>query len=300
MRLRVLVSFHYHRDTDLDALVADLGGDVDLFADSGAYSAWSTGAQIDVEDYTAWLHRWGHLLSTRANLDVIGDPTGTARNQEILTGHGLDVLPVFHTGEPFVILEQLCEAHPYVALGGLVPYLAAGRANSNRSQLMAWMVKAHLTARKRGAVLHGFGCTGSLFARDLPFYSLDSSSYVFGRKMGLAYLWDEKHMVMRSVHIRDQAHVRRRAHLFRAHGLEPGLLLHPEFMRPDTDHFDEDRIEIVTAGIRAYRMMERTLSARHTVASPNGTDIGTKIYFVNTDTSHVDVEPLRRAAREEN
>jgi hypothetical protein len=80
MRLRLLVSYHYHRDTDLAALVGELGGDVDLFADSGAYSAATTGATIHLADYAAWLRHWAPLLTVQSALDVIGDHEATAAN----------------------------------------------------------------------------------------------------------------------------------------------------------------------------------------------------------------------------
>jgi hypothetical protein len=291
MSIRVLVSFHFHRDTDLDELVNTLGGDVDLFADSGAYSAFSAGAAISVQDYAQWLRTWAHLFTARSNLDVIGDPDASAAHHRTLTEAGLSVIPVFHLGEPFTVLEDMCEHHGYVALGGLVPYLAGDK---HRTPLLAWLVKAHMIARKRGAVLHGFGLTSAQLIKDLPFYSLDSSSYTFGRRFGLAYLWDAPALSMRSILFRNQADVRRYAHLFRLHGIEPGTILDPEYMRPGTDHFDRDRIELVAASVRAYQLMEATLTARHRVTAPAGLhDPGTKIYLVLTSLTPVNLDPLR-------
>lgn len=291
MTLRVLVSFHFHRDTDLDELVNTLGGDVDLFADSGAYSAFSAGAEININDYSAWLLRWQHLFTVASNLDVIGDPLASSRNHRQLNADGHDVFPVFHLGEPFRLLEGMCESYKLVALGGLVPYLAGDK---HRSALMAWLIKAHMIARKRGAVLHGFGLTSAQLIKDLPFYSLDSSSYTFGRRFGLAYLWDAKALSMRSILFRNQADVRRYAHLFRLHGIEPGTILDPEYMRPGTDHFDRDRVELVAASVRAYQLMEQTLTARHRVAAPAGLHgPGTKIYLVLTSLTPVNLDPLR-------
>src|SRR5882724_3080859 len=203
MSIRVLVSYHYHRDTDLDQFAARLGGDVDLFADSGAYSAYASGAVIDINEYISWLDRWGHLFTVASNLDVIGDAVVGAQNLSTLSLAGHDVIPVFHLGEPFDLLRDMCERHPYVALGGMVPYLASGSGNSNRAQIMRWMVVAHIIARKTGTMLHAFGCTGSLFLRDLPFYSADSSSYMFARKRCLIYLWDPRDRVIRSFHFRE-------------------------------------------------------------------------------------------------
>lgn len=308
MSVRVLVSYHYHRDTDLDGLVARLGGDVDLFADSGAYSAYASGAVIDLDAYSAWLNRWGHLFTVASNLDVIGDPLASARNHRQLNADGHEVFPVFHLGEPFRLLEGMCESYKFVALGGLVPYLASGSGNSNRAQIMRWMVRAHLIAKKTGTVLHAFGCTGSLFLRDLPFYSADSSSYMFARKRCLIYLWDPRDRVIRSFHFREQKLVRRHAHLLRRYGMEPGRVLHPDFMVNGTNHFDEDRVEVTAVCLRSYVAMEESLRARHSVPPPfdetspivarASAVTGTKIYFVNINDAYVDMEPLIRVARE--
>lgn len=304
MTIRVLVSYHFHRDTDLDELVARFGGDVDLFADSGAYSAYSTGAVIDRAAYAEWLGRWDHLLSVKSNLDVIGDPVGGADNLAYLTAQGHEVMPVFHIGEPFDVLRQQCDTSPYVALGGMVPYLAFGAANRNRPQVMRWMIKAHLVAQKTGTVLHGFGCTGSLFLRDLPFYSVDSSSYMFPRKRCLMYMWDESKMTLRSFHFRDIASVRRYAHVLTKYGIEPGRVSDPGFMVSGTENFDEDRVDITAVAMRSFMAMERFLRARHNVATPlsgcSGLSAvtGTKVYFVNINTTYVDIEPIARVARE--
>lgn len=279
MTVRVLVSYHYHRDTDLAALVAELGGDVDLFADSGAYSAATTGAAISLPDYAAWLRQWAPLLTVQAALDVIGDHEATARNVDRLRDAGCDPLPVFHVGEPWPVLEALCATNRYIALGGMA-LLAVGQAKQR--PLMAWLVRCFRTAVPYGTVFHGFGMTSPALIRSLPFYSVDSSSYLMGRRFGLAYLWDDPAGKIRSVFFRNPAEVRPYADLLRRHGLDPARTIAPDYLRAGTPGFTRERAELGAASARAYQFMERHLTARHRVPAPplpRADTEGTKVYL---------------------
>jgi hypothetical protein len=296
--MRVLVSYHYHRDTDLAQLVDDLGGDVDLFADSGAYSAATTGATIKLTDYAAWLKQWAPLWSVQSNLDVIGDHQGTAANLARLQDAGCDPLPVFHTGEPWRVLERLCAEHPYVALGGLALHAVGG---AKQNVLMKWLVKAFLIAREHGTVFHGFGLTSPNLIRTLPFYSVDSSSYTMGQRFGLVYLWDARNLKMHSVFFRNPTEVRPRADLFRRHGLPASRVLEPGFMRSGTPTHHDDRTALTGSSARAYGFMEQSLTARHRVAAPplpRHADAGTKVYLALAGTHRSDMDPLRLLAKE--
>lgn len=298
MTLRVLVSYHYHRDTDLAHLVDEIGGDVDLFADSGAYSAATTGATIKLADYAAWLKQWAPLWTVRSNLDVIGDHAGTAANLARLQDAGVDPLPVFHTGEPWRVLERLCEQHRYVALGGLALHAVGG---AKQNVLMKWLVKAFLIAREHGTVFHGFGLTSPSLINSLPFYSVDSSSYTMGQRFGLVYLWDSRNLKMHSVFFRNPTEVRPRADLFRRHGLPAARVMDPGFMRSGTDTHHADRAALTGASARAYGFLEESLTARHRVDAPSlprHADTGTKVYLALAGTNRSDMDPLRLLVKE--
>jgi hypothetical protein len=293
MRVRLLVSYHYHRNSDLAELVDTLGGDVDLFADSGAYSAATTGATIRLADYSAWLDDWRPLWTVRAGLDVIGDHEATARNTEALRAAGADVMPVFHVGEPWHVLEAMCAANPYVALGGMALHAVGG---SKQTQLMRWLVRCFQIAAEHGTRFHGFGLTSAKLLVNLPFYSVDSSSYTLGQRWGLVYLWDAPALKMRSIFFRSLAEVRPTADLFTRHGLDPARVWQPEFMRAGTRQGAADRHAITAASAHAYRFMENDLIRRHRVAAPplpaHDTD-GTKVYLALNGTSSGDLAPLR-------
>lgn len=294
MRLRLLVSFHYHRGTDLAELVDNFGGDVDLFADSGAYSAATTGATIRLADYAAWLRDWAPLWTVRAGLDVIGDHEATARNTGALRAAGADVMPVFHVGEPWSVLEDLCAANRYVALGGMALHAVGA---SKQKPLMRWLVRCFRIAAEHGTRFHGFGMTSAQLVKNLPFYSVDSSSYTFGQRWGLAHLWNAPAWRMESILFRNPDEVRPHADLFRRHGLDPAEVIRPDFLRPDTGRMAEDRIEVTAASARAYRFMEDSLRARHRVdapALPRCADTGTKVYLALSGVGDNVLDPLLR------
>ncbi len=187
MKLRILLSYWYYKDTDLDALFAKYFEEPypDVFADSGAYSAATQGAQITTRDYAAWVKRWRHLFAVYSNLDCIGDPDGTQRNQSELEDMGISPLPVFHVSSKleYARLEQLCNQYPYIALGGMVPYMKTPQ------RLMPHLVKCFKIAAGR-SVFHGFGCTSWTILKALPWYSVDSSSWGSGFRFGQVPVFD--------------------------------------------------------------------------------------------------------------
>lgn len=91
-----------------------------LFVDSGAFSAFTCGVIIDIDDYIDFLKRNEKYIATYATLDVIGDYKGTARNTEYMESKGLHPLPTFHAGSPYEELERLVDKYEggYIALGG--------------------------------------------------------------------------------------------------------------------------------------------------------------------------------------
>jgi hypothetical protein len=51
-----------------------------FIADSGAFSALSLDASIDLATYATWCHTWWDRFCWCASLDVIGDPRGSWQN----------------------------------------------------------------------------------------------------------------------------------------------------------------------------------------------------------------------------
>ncbi len=72
-----------------------------LFLDSGAYSAFRQGVEIDLQAYITFCHEHKDVFEVYAVLDDIRDPRRTWENQQEMERQGLRPLPTYHYGEDF-------------------------------------------------------------------------------------------------------------------------------------------------------------------------------------------------------
>ncbi|GAA0632267.1 hypothetical protein GCM10010174_61610 [Kutzneria viridogrisea] len=285
MTLRLLLSYYSHRNTDITKIITAYRGRCEVFADSGAYSAHTVGARIDLADYAGWLRNWQGLITTASTLDVIGDPAATERNTSRLEGMGLRVLPVFHTGGPWERLEQLCVQYPYVALGGMVPY------RFRVPEVMRWLIRCFQIGRECGTRFHGFGLTRVEMLRRLPFYSVDSSTCAAGSRYGRLVFWDRVRSNLVTVHAGVPAEAHRHAQLITAHGLNPDSVGRPGFavssQRAPAQYAVEQQQMLRIPALALTRMGE-WLASVHKVPAPSGwTATGTVLYLAEGDPRRV-------------
>jgi hypothetical protein len=159
---------------------------VELFLDSGAYSAWSQGKHIDIQEYIQFIKDHKEVIDVYANLDVIGDPAATWNNQMIMEKAGLSPLPVYHHGEDEKWLKRiLARGYNYISLGGMVPI--------STQDLVHWLdnlFKTYLTDEEGMPIVkvHGFGLTSLRLMLRYPWYSVDSTSWVLTGRMGSIFI----------------------------------------------------------------------------------------------------------------
>lgn len=168
-----LESYHYiHSQRHVDRIRAE---NVKVFLDSGAFSAYTQGVQIDIGEYCDYIHSNQDIIMFPSVLDAIGDAEGTWRNQEEMERRGVRPLPCFHYGEPIALLRHYVERYEYITLGGMVPI--------STPQLRLWLddiwtnVLCDATGRPKLKV-HGFGLTSLPLMVRYPWYSVDSSTWV--------------------------------------------------------------------------------------------------------------------------
>lgn len=159
---------------------------VDLFLDSGAFSAWSQKTSINLKDYIQFIKDHKHLIDVYANLDDIHDPEITYKNQIRMEKAGLSPIPVFHYAEDIKWLKKYIDkGHDYIALGGMVPI--------STSRLVPWLddLFSNYLTDKNGMPIckvHGFGLTALRLMIRYPWYSVDSTAWVMVGRMGGIYV----------------------------------------------------------------------------------------------------------------
>jgi len=143
----------------------------EFFIDSGAFSAYTKGVKIDIEEYIEFIKL--KKCKIYAGLDVIGDAEKTKKNILYMKKNGLnEVLPTFHYGEDFKYFEYYLKEFDYIALGGLVKH------KSERIKIKKWFNLCFSYLKKfKNKKIHGFGVTNWEYLCSYPFYSVDSTSW---------------------------------------------------------------------------------------------------------------------------
>ncbi len=194
----ILESYHYiNRQSAVDKIRRD--GEK-VFLDSGAFSAWSKGVEIDMPKYCRYIQENADIIRVEDDaivasvLDSIGDDLGTYKNQKAMEKLGVRPLPCFHFGEDPRYLEYYVANYSYITLGGMV-------AQSTKA-LHMWLDDIwdkYLTdgAGRPKTKVHGFGLTTPVLMKKYPWWSVDSSSWVQVAANG-SILFNEKAMAVSS------------------------------------------------------------------------------------------------------
>jgi len=155
---------------------------IDVFLDSGAFSADSQKTPIDVWEYMAYINENFDYISTYVVLDVIGNAEETWKNQALMESEGLNPLPVYHVEDPIEYLYK-CLEYDYFALGGM----AGGIGHAAR---IAFLDKCfEIICDSKGNLprsrIHGFGIMSPDLITRYPFFSLDTASWVAYTQYGM-------------------------------------------------------------------------------------------------------------------
>lgn len=175
----LLESYHYINKETFVRAIRDRGDHV--FLDSGAFSAFTLGVDINLVGYCDYIKRNEDILAREdmlpiaSVLDGIGDAHLTYENQLAMEREGVHPLPCFHAGEDERYLEWYVDNYDYITLGGMV--------GTSTKMLMVWLdriwKKYLLNENGRAKIkVHGFGITAISVMKRYPWWSCDSSSWI--------------------------------------------------------------------------------------------------------------------------
>lgn len=271
---RVLLSFAYYRDDNLDRLAAALTVDgvrPSFVADSGAFSARTMGWQVEPGAYAGWLLRWWPLFDFAFTLDVIGDPVASRTSHDDLEQRvGARLVPVVHYGGTVDDLAPYrAEGHQLIALGGM-----ALRDRSTAGVRARWLHAMFTWAADHDVVFHGLGIGAYEMMWDWPWYSVDSSSWSQGHRYGSPGLFDPiRNSIVKLDRARGTAHRGRAADILRSRGVDPAHL---------AGDFNRFWAGIVAAD--SYRRAEAHIRARRGPVPWPGRDgmDGLRVYLADT------------------
>jgi hypothetical protein len=178
---RRLFSYYYHRGkTGVEAsedvrATANLG--LDMFLDSGAFTAFTQNVEIPVDHYGAWINENASMFETISCLDAIGKgEKASYDNQKALESLGCKVQPVFHAREdPAWLTKYLDEGYDYIFIGGMVPETTNWLKGWLDDLFDKYLTNPDGTARVK---LHGFGLTDQQLMFRYPWHSIDSTSWL--------------------------------------------------------------------------------------------------------------------------
>jgi len=145
----------------------------DWVMDSGAYSAFNSGKIIYIDQFIEKCQEVmssDPLLTEIFALDVIGDWRAGLKNCEKMWENDVPAIPCFHFGEPEDVLLHIAENYPKIAIGGMV--------GIKREKKLAFIKECF--ARVWPKKIHGFGVGSETGILNVPWHSVDASSWNTG------------------------------------------------------------------------------------------------------------------------
>lgn len=196
-----LISYHYVQKKRVSTTrYEDMG--VKFFVDSGAYTFISnlefqeytvTQWEDYIERYLKWAEHHRSIIFAIASLDLeylVGGDKVQEWNEKyfepFMLRTGIPVCFVHHDDATKLSWEQYCQRYPYVGISWNGIDKQGGDVN--------WGVSKLKVAEKYNAVVHGMAMTQTALLTKLPFYTVDSTTWLVGLQYGEVNYWTGKKM----------------------------------------------------------------------------------------------------------
>lgn len=253
MAVNLLLSYAFHPETDLRKVRRGLVCGR-MMIDSGAFTAFTTGRAIALNEYATYLESWRDCWDHAITLDVIGDPKQTAANTRRLHERGLPVMPVFTRGGTLTEFDAMVKDAGYVAVGGTV-----GLGVKPQRQRVAMLQRR---AQDLGGGIHALGVGSLETLRTARPYSADASSISGAFRFGVVAYFDGRRICSTPLH--NRARLRQDRDHLRAHGIDLAQLARTGRMPDHTG-----RTALMQAMSLAYATADEWLKRTGLVPAPH-------------------------------
>lgn len=180
--MNILVSYaHIRSAPSWYDVIEGICDDVPVLMDSGAYTAYTQGAEITLEEYVAACKRLEAQLWDYIQLDVIKDKAKTAFNLQKMVDEGLTPMPVLTADEDEAELPRMMKVNKRVCVAGGV---------AHESVYYSARIERLFRASKGKAELHGLGYTRGFEPLKSSVKSVDSSSWMGNARYGNFQFFD--------------------------------------------------------------------------------------------------------------
>lgn len=180
----ILESFYY-MDEDMEKAIPTFK---DFLLDSGAFTFFSgKHSNVDWDDY---VDRYADFIN-RNNIkhffeldidSIVGYDKVIKIRERLEKRTSKQSIPVFHLSRGIAEYKNLCNNYKYIAIG------CSGKHDSRWTREHPdKLKKLVLYAKCKGVDVHGLGFTSLVGLKQIPFYSVDSTSWVAGNRFGCIY-----------------------------------------------------------------------------------------------------------------
>ena len=156
-----------------------------LFVDSGAFSAYTKGKEIDLDDYIAYLNEYGKYFNVYLDAPRISWENFLHMRERLDKSLWDRFIPVFHEGEDFKWLENMltykdADGNP-LAYIGISPHT---ETTTDRRLVFCKEVFRRIKRLNPQVKTHGFGMTALNILQYIDFTSVDSTTWLKGAIYG--------------------------------------------------------------------------------------------------------------------
>lgn len=173
--------------------------DFNVFLDCGAYTAWTLGKKINIDQYINFIKANQDIFTVYSSLDDKNSFENTRDNLIYMEKAGLKPLPVYHLGESWDYFKEISSKHNYVAIGGI-----AGNKKLTQGEILRELNHAISIAKEFKTKIHFYGFTSYQGLAKSPVYSCDSTSWLNGGKMGTVFVPNHNKRQILPYHYKDK------------------------------------------------------------------------------------------------